>query len=324
MLTQEVCEGQGHPDLRLGLESGQGFESLAGLGFAHFGEVQVNEGGLEAAMAKVGGDLSDVHARFKQMGGVAVAEGVDDELGVLLSEATLDFSEVPDLPGCAVAHGLLTVVKGLLKADAGGFPATAGSGKNPVGIAVPGPKFTESGEEFGCDGDVPFVAAFGVAMGHAEGEALAVDVAGFEVEGFVETQAALVDGGEKGAVSAVAEGGEEACHFLAGEDVRERLFAADFDLGPDLPAVSEMIAEEGAQGADGLIDGGAFEIAPGLKVEEEVEDLRAFEVGQVFFGVMVVELLDPAEVGFGGSFAKTFELDKAGELLIPLPRSEAV
>ena len=46
MLTQEVCEGQGHPDLRLGLESGQGVQSDARLFFADGGEVEVNEGGF--------------------------------------------------------------------------------------------------------------------------------------------------------------------------------------------------------------------------------------------------------------------------------------
>ena len=52
--------------------------------------------------------------------------------------------------------------------------------------------------------------------------------------------------------------------------------------------------------------------------------MGAFQDGQMLFGVMVVELLDPAEVDFGGSFAQTFELDKAGKFLIPLLGSEAV
>lgn len=58
--------------------------------------------------------------------------------------------------------------------------------------------------------------------------------------------------------------------------MRECFFAADFDLGPDLPFEAEVIAVKGAQGADGLVDGGAFEVAFGLEVEEEAEDLGAF------------------------------------------------
>ena len=41
-------------------------------------------------------------------------------------------------------------------------------------------------------------------------------------------------------------------------------------------------------------------------------------------GVVVVDLLDPAEVGLGGAFAQSFQLDKARVFLIPLLGSEAV
>ena len=37
-----------------------------------------------------------------------------------------------------------------------------------------------------------------------------------------------------------------------------------------------MVAVEGSEGAEGLVDGGAFEGEFGLKVEEEVEDEAAF------------------------------------------------
>ena len=55
--------------------------------------------------------------------------------------------------------------------------------------------------------------------------------------------------------------------------MREGFFTFDFSLGPDLPFEAEVVAVEGAQGADGLIDGGALEIAFALKVKEEFEDL---------------------------------------------------
>lgn len=56
----------------------------------------------------------------------------------------------------------------------------------------------------------------------------------------------MVDEGEIGAVATVAKGAQEASNFLPGEDVRERFFAFDFDFGPDLPAMSEVVAVEGA------------------------------------------------------------------------------
>jgi len=55
--------------------------------------------------------------------------------------------------------------------------------------------------------------------------------------------------------------------------VREGFFTFNFDLGPDLPFEAEVVAVEGAQGADGLINSGALEMALALKVKEEVEDL---------------------------------------------------
>lgn len=76
----------------------------------------------------------------------------------------------------------------------------------------------------------------------------------------------MVDGGEEGAVSAIAKGAQKQMDFFAGEDVREWFFALDFDFGPDLPFAVEVVAVEGADGAKGLIDGGGSEFALALEV----------------------------------------------------------
>lgn len=86
----------------------------------------------------------------------------------------------------------------------------------------------------------------------------------------------MVEEGEEGAVAAIVEGAQEEGNFFAGEDVREGLFASDFDLGPDLPAEAKVVAEEGAQRTDGLVDGVPLELELGLQVEEEIEDEAAF------------------------------------------------
>ena len=118
---------------------------------------------------------------------------------------------------------------------------------------MPLPKGAEAVVQFGGDWNVAFVSAFGVASGDSEGESLSVDVDGADVECFVESQTALVDGGEESPVTTVAEGAKELGDFLTSEDVRERFFAFDFDLTPDLPFEVEMIPIEGAQGANGLV-----------------------------------------------------------------------
>lgn len=162
------------------------------------------------------------------------------------------------------------------------------------------------------------MSAFGVAPGDSEGEGLSVDVGGSDVEGFVESQSALVDGGEESAVSTVAESAKELADFLTREDVREGFFALDFDLAPDLPFEVEVIPVEGAQGANSLVDGGGSELAFCLKMDEEVENRPTLEIGEMLVGIVRGELLDPAEVSLSGALAQSFELDKAGEFLIPL------
>mgnify|MGYP001128905884 CR=1 FL=1 len=73
---------------------------------------------------------------------------------------------------------------------------------------MPAPEGAELLEESGADGDVAFVASFGVSLCDADGEGLAIDVGGANVERFVESQAALVNGGEECPVSTVAKGAQ--------------------------------------------------------------------------------------------------------------------
>jgi len=60
-----------------------------------------------------------------------------------------------------------------------------------------------------------------------------------------------------------------------------------------------------------LVDGGAFEVAPGLEVEEEIKNLVAFEGGKMQVWIVVGEAANPVEVSFNGTIAEAFELDKA-------------
>ena len=110
----------------------------------------------------------------------------------------------------------------------------------------------------------------------ADDESLAIDVFGADAVALRQAESALIHDGEEGAVSAIAKGAQKEVDFLAGEDVRKRFFASDFDLGPDLPAEVEVVSVEGAQGAEGLIYGAALEVELGLEMEEEVEDGAAF------------------------------------------------
>jgi hypothetical protein len=201
---------------------------------------------------------------------------VDDKLEMFFGKAAFDFGELEGGPGAAAVHGFAAIVEGLLEWDAGASPAATGCGEEPFGIAMPLPEGAKLEEEFGRDGDVSFASSFCVFCGDTQGEHFAINVGGFEVEGFGKTKPALIDGGEECPVSAVTKCREKQDDFLAGEDVGQWFFTAYFDLRPDLPAEVEVIAVEGAQGADGLVDSAPCEISLGLKVEEEVENLTAF------------------------------------------------
>jgi hypothetical protein len=213
-------------------------------------------------------------------------------------------------------------VEGLFEWDAGAFPAASGRGEEPVGIAVPGPEAAQADEELRADRDFAGLAALGV--GDAQNEACAVDVFGADVEGFAQAQAALIDEGEVGAVTTVAEGAQELGDFLAGEDMGQRLNALDFDFRPDFPRLAEMVAVKGAQGADGLVEGGTGELAVGLEVDEEVKDLGRSEIRERCAGEMIGKLGGPAEVGLDRAAAQSFELDEAEVVLIPRSRRECV
>ena len=54
------------------------------------------------------------------------------------------------------------------------------------------------------------------------------------------------------------------------------------------------------------------------------QDGATLQIGKVLAGIVSGQLFDPAEVGVGAALAKSFELDKAGEFLIPLLGSDDV
>ena len=230
LAQDERIEDLGMDEAEAAQFSGQGGEGVAGFGLADLGEMEIDEGGLEGGVAEVGGDLPQAGAGVEHVGGVAVAQGVGAELVVLFGQAAFGAGEIHGGPGAGVGHRFAAVVEGLLQGDAGAFPAASGRGKEPVGIAVPGPEAAQADEQLGAEGNFTGLAAFGV--GDAQDEARAVDVFGADVEGLAQAQAALIDEGEVGAVTAVAEGAQELGDFLAAEDVGQRLDALDCGFSP--------------------------------------------------------------------------------------------
>lgn len=237
-----------------------------------------------------------MNAAFEHVGGVAVTQDVRADFLVFFAEAAFGGGHFDGGPDARFGHVMTAVVEGLAKADAGAFPTPSGSGEEPGGITMGLPEGAEAGEEFRGDGDFAGFATF--AMTDAQDETLAVDVFRFDLEGFTHAKAALIEEGEVGAVASIAKGAQKKGNFFPGQNVGKHFFPFDFDLWPDLPTSVEVISVEGAQGADGLVDGAAFQLPVVLKMDEKVEDLGTFQGGEFSFGEVTSELVDPPEIGF--------------------------
>lgn len=138
------------------------------------------------------------------------------------------------------------------------------------------------------------------------------------------SQPALVDHGAERAVASVTESAQKLGDFAAGEDLRKRFVAQGVDLFPDVPVEPEVVAVERAQSADGLVEGGGSELALILQVDEEIEHVGRWQRGEVRLREMIGELADPTVVAQAAAIGEAFELDEAGEVLIPSCRREFV
>ena len=134
----------------------------------------------------------------------------------------------------------------------------------------------------------------------------------------------MIDDGEKGTVSTIAKRPQETGNLSASEDMGQRFVALDVDLFPDVPVEPDMVAVESAQRTNGLVKRAGTELALVLQVDEEVEHALGSERGKVFLREVSGKLADPAVVGQSAAFGEPFELDEAGEILIPNGRSDCV
>ena len=155
--------------------------------------------------------------------------------------------------------------------------------------------------------------------GDADGEPFPVDVFGFDAERLAHAESALVDDGEIDPVTFLAHGLQQGGDIIAGQHVRERFITFDLDLAPDRPVAFEVIAVEGAKRADCLVDGVGCEVALGMEMEQEIEDLVFVEVRRLdrAVDIVAVDLFDPAQVGILGAGLEVLQLHEALKFLEP-------
>lgn len=196
------------------------------------------------------------------------------------------------------------------------------AGKEPLGVLVAGIELAKAGEEFGRDGNLAGLVVLG--LGNVDDEALAVDILGLDGKSLTDAQAALIQDREERPIAPVAESPQQQGHLITGQHVGKRLFTLDVDLFPDVPIETEMVAVKSAKAADGLIDGGGSELAVVLDVDKEVEHASRGDCGEIVLAKEFREMADPAVITVAGFLGVAFQLDEAGEVLIPRGRRECV
>ena len=192
--------------------------------------------------------MPEVDARFEQMGGVAVPQGLDTDR---LAEAELR-DDLPH-PPLHAAGGHRAGRRGRVHS------AAAEGGKHEPRMAMSGPMRRERRERAGWQRDEPILGS--LATVDVDEHAGAVDVAEFQGQPFLEPQAQGVDGPEEGAVVRRADGVEEPMHFGDGQDVGQRLVLGDAELEERGPVARHAVGVEELDAAVGDLQGAGGEPA---------------------------------------------------------------
>ena len=295
---------------------GKGVEGIAAFLLADLGDVEVADGVLDRAVTQVASHLEDGGSGFQHVRGEAVAQSVGGNVLVGFGKSAFRDGDLDGLPDGGFAHRLFAALHRLLDGQARSLPTTTDTRKEPLVIAMEGPKLPKTHEHLRSDGH--FAGFVDFRFCDDDDESLSFDVTRPDADGFVQAQATLVDEGAEGAEADVAKGPQETVDFVASEDLGQGLVSFDVDLLPDVPVDAEVITVEGAQGADRLVHRAGPELPFVLEVDEEVEHALGWEFRQVGLRVMIGELVDPAVVCLATALGEAFELDKTGEVLIPL------
>ncbi len=220
--------------------------------------MQVAHGGADMTMAEQALDGVQVDAGFEQVGGEAVAQGVD--AGGVGKTGGIAGGPVHALGG-TVAHG---AVAGLVGEQPGA--RTAGLPVQAQGVQKPG-----------REQRITILPAFALAYLEAHAVGGGFDVADLEGADFRDTQAGGVGGHQDGAGAQGGAGTEQALDFVAGEDDRQPLgYFGHGDVDAGVGALEDAFKEKAA-GAGGLVDAGVSEFLLLDQVQQVGLDLGAIE-----------------------------------------------
>ena len=177
-------------------------DQLTGIFVALLGEVEIEHSGFELGMAHVALDDAQIDAGFEEVGGVGMAQRVYGNS--LFSDAGIKLGVTEGALDTTFSHGSLSLRCPLA--------ASAEGGEEKTGMAVGEPVTAQELKGGLGQREVAILGALTtVDMDH---HALTIDIRDFEMESFVESEAAGVDGGEVGIVVESFDVGKKASDFF--------------------------------------------------------------------------------------------------------------
>ena len=173
---------------------------------AFVGQVKVNHRGCELGVPQGVLDELGIDARFKQMGGVRMSEGMDGDAHFGDAGPLLGFAEGALDTGAPHGRGRRRAL----------FLIAPSGGKEPGLVPMGFPVGAQQRKRIGGQRDIPVLGA--LAAMDMDLEALAVNIGDLQGEGFVEPQAQTIDRGEVDLVMQGGSGRQEPPDLLHTED----------------------------------------------------------------------------------------------------------
>jgi len=255
-------------------------------------------------MAHVSLNDSQVDSGFEKMSGIGVAEGVNGDS--LFVDSSRNLGPTEGALDTALGHGRRSVFCSIT--------ISAKSGEEEARMAVGEPIAAEQGEGGWGKRDVAiFGALAAVDMDHHAG---GVDIGDFEMETFMESQAAGIDGGKIGVILESFDLGKNASDFFTAENGWETSFGLGSEDSKDVPIALEDVFVEEANSAIADPHGIGRPVINVFPMKEIVlEFLLGDQVGG--FAIELGKHANGAGIGLLSPFSFAIELKGLDRFVIP-------
>jgi hypothetical protein len=256
-------------------------------------------------MAHVSLDDPQVDSGFEKMSGVGVSQGMNGDRLFVNSSSNLGTAESALNTTFGHRRGSVLCI----------LTASSKSREEETRMVVGGPIVSEQLEGGLGERDVAILGPLAaVDMDHHAG---GVDIGDFEVEAFVKSEAAGIDGGEIGVILEGMDLGKNTSDFFTAENGREASFGLGTEDSEDVPVSLEDVFEEEADAAIADAHGIGGPVIDVLSVKEIVlEFLLGDQIGG--FAIELGEHTDGASVGLLSPFPLAVELKRLDRFVIPL------